>query len=495
MKHLPEFTDFEKLAASNRLVPVYRQLTADTLTPVEAFCKMQWGEHSFLFESVVGGERVGRYSFVGADPILRIDAFGTEVVITDEEGEQKRYQADDPLKELENLVEGYNSATLPELPQFCGGAVGYAGYDVIRYSEHLPNPPHDDRQLPDLSFAIYDRMVVFDHIRKTILVVAHADVSSTDAKTAYDKAASEVDTIIKQLQKAGADIQMTDIRLGGDPTLQFESNFEQSEFEDAVEKCKEYIKAGDIFQVVISQRLSLETHARPLDIYRALRVVNPSPFMFFLKTQGANLIGASPEIMVRSDEGEITIRPLAGTRKRGATPQEDQALADELLADEKERAEHVMLVDLARNDVGRVAKYGTVKLNDVMVVEKYSHVMHITSNVYGDLREGLSALDALRAGLPAGTVSGAPKVRAMQIIDEMERHRRGPYAGAVGYIDFKGNMDTCIALRTLVMQGQTAYVQAGAGIVADSVPESEYHETLNKAKGLLKAIEVAEQQL
>jgi anthranilate synthase component I len=495
MRHLPDFDTFDALASENRLVPVYRQVTADTLTPVEVFCKLQSGESTFLFESVVGGERVGRFSFVGSNPIKRIDAYGTDVVITSGDAEPKKYTAEDPLRELENLLKEYNAARLPELPPFCGGAVGYAGYDVVRYCEHLPNAPEDDRQLPDLSFAIFDRMVIFDHIRKTILIVAHADVSETDSRAAYDKAAAQVDAICDQLQHASSEIQMSDISLGGEPTLAFKSNFEQSEFEDAVERCKEYIKAGDIFQVVISQRLSLETKASPLDIYRALRVVNPSPFMFFMETQGANLVGASPEIMVRSDEGEITIRPLAGTRKRGATPEEDQALADELLADEKERAEHVMLVDLARNDVGRVAKYGSVKLNDVMVVERYSHVMHITSNVYGDLRDGLTALDALRAGLPAGTVSGAPKVRAMQIIDEMERHRRGPYAGAVGYIDFSGNMDTCIALRTLVMQGQTAYVQAGAGIVADSVPESEYHETLNKAKGLLKAIEVAETQL
>jgi len=285
---------------------------------------------------------------------------------------------------------------------------------------------------------------------------------------------------------------MTDITIGGEPSLPFESNFTQADFEAGVRACQEYIKAGDIFQVVISQRLKLQTRAAALDIYRSLRVVNPSPFMFLLKTPTVHLIGSSPEIMVRVEDGEVTIRPLAGTRKRGATPAEDARLATELLADEKERAEHVMLVDLARNDIGRVAKFGSVQLSDVMVVERYSHVMHITSNCCGQLKEGLSALDALRAGLPAGTVSGAPKVRAMEIIDEVERHRRGPYAGAVGYIDFTGNMDTCIALRTLVLQDQTAYVQAGAGIVADSDPASEYQETLSKAKGLLRAIELAE---
>jgi anthranilate synthase component 1 len=273
------------------------------------------------------------------------------------------------------------------------------------------------------------------------------------------------------------------------------SNFTQAAFEAAVVRCQEYIRAGDIFQVVISQRLERETQARPLDIYRALRVVNPSPFMFLLKTPSVNLVGSSPEIMVRVEDGTVTVRPLAGTRRRGATEEEDRGLAEELLADPKERAEHVMLIDLARNDVGRVARYGSVKLSDVMVVERYSHVMHITSNVAGQLLDGKTALDALRAGLPAGTVSGAPKVRAMEIIDEIEPHRRGPYAGAVGYIDFTGNMDTCIALRTLVMQGQTAYIQAGAGIVADSVPAREYEETLSKAQVLLKAIEIAEEQL
>ena len=494
MNHKPDLESFRNLAQEANLVPVYRQLTSDTLTPVEAFCKMQWGECSFLFESVVGGERIGRYSFVGSDPFLRIDAYGNKVIVRDGDDERK-FTADDPLAELEGMLANFKAAHLPELPAFCGGAVGYAGYDIIRYSEHLPDAPEDDRKLPDLSFGFFDRMVVFDHIRKTVLVICHASTEADDLDAEYQRAADRVDEICRQLQRGSAEIQMTDVAPVGEPSLEFESNFSQGEFEAAVESCKEYIRAGDIFQVVLSQRLKLETQARPLDIYRALRIVNPSPFMFFVKTPEVNLIGSSPEILVRAEDGEITIRPLAGTRKRGATPKEDQALADELLADEKERAEHVMLVDLARNDVGRVAKYGSIQLSDVMVVERYSHVMHITSNVTGQLQDGMTALEALRAGLPAGTVSGAPKVRAMEIIDEFERHRRGPYAGAVGYIDFTGNMDTCIALRTLVMQGQTVYVQAGAGIVADSVPESEYFETLNKAKGLLKAIELAETQL
>ncbi len=499
-RHRPDFDTFRRLAEQGDLVPVYRQLVSDTLTPVNAFCKLQSGSCAFLFESVVGGEKIGRYSFVGTDPFLQFEAFGHDVYLTDTpsdgcSGQQIKQTVDDPLKELEQLIARYPAAPHSKLPRFCGGAVGYAGYDIVRYAERLPNAPLDDRKLPDMSFAFYDRMVIFDHVQKTILVVAHARTKGADLRQAYDQACARVDDTCQQLQRGSVDLPLTDIDLTGEPQVAYTSNFTQPEFEAAVRKCKEYIIAGDIFQVVISQRLQLETRATPLDIYRALRVVNPSPFMLLLKTPHVTLVAGSPEIMVRVVNGEVTIRPLAGTRQRGATDEEDRRLAEELLADPKERAEHVMLVDLARNDVGRVAQYGSLKLSDVMVVERYSHVMHITSNVQGQLKPGLTALDALRAGLPAGTVSGAPKVRAMQVIDELERNRRGPYAGAIGYIDFTGNMDTCIALRTLVMQGQTAYIQAGAGIVADSVPESEYQETLNKAKGLLKAIDIAERQL
>ena len=494
MPYFPDFDTFSQLAKQGNLVPVYRQLLSDTLTPVSAYCQIQRGSCSFLFESVIGGERIGRYSFLGADPFLQIEAFGHRLVITDDEGKTERESAD-PLLELQDLLNRYKGVQVPGLPRFCGGAVGYAGYDVIRYTERLPNPPPDDRQLPDLSFAFYNRMVIFDQIRKTILVVAQARTDASDLRAEYDRACSQVDDLCRQLQRGVSDLQLTDIALTGEVSETWKSNFTQPEFEAAVEACKEYIRAGDIFQVVLSQRLQRETHARPLDIYRALRVVNPSPFMFFLRTPQVHLIGSSPEIMVRVEDGETTIRPLAGTRKRGKTEAEDVALEQDLLNDPKERAEHVMLVDLARNDVGRVAEYGSVQLSDVMKVERYSHVMHITSNVTGQLSPGKTSLDALRAGLPAGTVSGAPKVRAMQIIDEFERHRRGPYAGAVGYLDYTGNMDTCIALRTLVMQGQTISAQAGAGIVADSVPASEYQETLNKAQGMLKAIEIAEQQL
>ncbi|WP_010587941.1 anthranilate synthase component I [Schlesneria paludicola] len=492
--YTPDFATFRQLAAGARYVPVFRRLVSDTLTPVSAYCRLQDDQNSFLFESVIGGERVGRYSFVGAGPFLQIDAFDREIVITDHDS-VKRYTVEDPLEHLHSMLANYQAPHLPELPRFCGGAVGYAGYDTVRYTERLLNPPEDDRHLPDMSFALYDRMVVFDQIQKTIQVVVHADVHETDLQAAYDAACRRVDALCQQLDTPTETIHLTDITLTGDPQIAFQSNFTRSGYEQAVENCKEYIRAGDIFQVVLSQRLELETTASPLDIYRALRVVNPSPFMFLVRTPVVTLIGSSPEIMVRVEDGRTTIRPLAGTRRRGKTQAEDLALERELLADEKERAEHVMLVDLARNDVGRVAEYGSVELSDIMHVERYSHVMHISSTVTGKLAPGKTALDALRAGLPAGTLSGAPKVRAMEIIDEQEPHRRGPYGGAVGYLDFTGHMDTCIALRTIVMVGQKAYVQAGAGIVADSVPASEYEETLSKARGLLKAIEIAERQL
>ncbi|MBI3863473.1 MAG: anthranilate synthase component I [Planctomycetia bacterium] len=492
--YFPDYETFAQLAGRCDLVPVYRQLVSDTLTPVSAYCRIQQGDCGFLFESVIGGERIGRYSFLGADPFLQINAYGHRFETTGPHGTETR-EVDDPLCELERLLAGFRAVLMPGLPRFCGGAVGFAGYDTVRYTENLPNAPHDDRGLPDLSFAFYDRMVIFDQINKTILVVAHARTKTGDLRAEYDNACLRVDETCAQLARPTDDLEPFDISIRGEPALDWTSNFSRDGFEEAVEKCKEYIRAGDIFQVVLSQRLAVKTAVRPLDIYRALRVVNPSPFMFLVRTPAVNLVGSSPEIMVRVEDGTVTIRPLAGTRRRGAGEEEDRRLEQELLADPKERAEHVMLVDLARNDLGRVSRYGSVQLSDVMKVERYSHVMHITSNATGKLAEGKTALDALRAGLPAGTVSGAPKVRAMQIIDEFEPHRRGPYGGAVGCIDFTGNMDTCIALRTLVMQGQTAYVQAGAGLVADSVPSTEYQETLSKAKGLLKAIEVAEQQL
>jgi anthranilate synthase component 1 len=500
MPHYPDFATFSRLASDVHLVPVYRRLIADSLTPVSAFHLLDAGACACLFESVVGGEKVGRYSFLAADPFLQVEARGNRLTVTDA-GKTDAFDAADPLAELKARVEQFRAARLPELPPFTSGAVGYAGYDVVRYTERLPHAPLDDRNLPDLSFAFYDRMVVFDNITKTITVVAMARVDEAtrangprDLEAAYADAQQRVDQTVAQLSRHSGDLAPVDIDLAGDPEIPYRSNFHEREFEDAVRKCVEYIRAGDIFQVVISQRLELEVRSPPFEIYRTLRVVNPSPFMFYLRTPSVTLVGSSPEVMVRVVDGKITVRPLAGTRRRGKSEEEDRRLAEELLADPKERAEHVMLVDLGRNDVGRVAKYRTVELSDVMVIERYSHVMHITSNVSGQLAEGKDCFDALRSCLPAGTVSGAPKVRAMQIIDELEPHRRGPYAGAVGYVDFAGNMDTCIALRTIVVQGNKAYVQAGAGIVADSDPATEYQETLNKARGLLKAIEITERR-
>ncbi len=496
MKHFPDFATFRRLAEGVHLVPVYRRVLGDALTPVSAFHLIDSGATACLFESVIGGEKVGRYSFLTADPFLQIEARGRQVTVVSDAG-TREFTADDPLEELKKRVAAVRSATIADLPPFTSGAIGYAGYDVVRYSERLPGAPPNDRQLPDLAFAFYDHMIVFDHVNKTNVVVAMArlDKFGADLEGAYRDATARVDRLVERLQTSDRALPPADIHTGGETTLAYRSNFTQQEFERAVEKCVDYIRAGDIFQVVISQRLEVEIHCEPFEIYRTLRVVNPSPFMFYLRTPSVTLVGSSPEIMVRVVGGLVTVRPLAGTRRRGATEEEDRRLAEELLADPKERAEHVMLVDLGRNDVGRVARYGSIELTDVMTIERYSHVMHITSNVNGRLAEGRDAFDALRACVPAGTVSGAPKVRAMEIIDELEPHRRGPYAGAVGYVDFNGNMDTCIALRTLVVQGNRAYIQAGAGIVADSVPASEYQETLNKARGLLKAIEITERRL
>ena len=496
MPHLPDPETFSELAKDYQLIPVYRRVLSDGLTPVSAFHKLDDGGSACLFESVIGGEKVGRYSFLAVRPFVEFQAHRQRVTIT-QDGQTEQFEVENPLQELRQRITSMRAAPTENLPPFTGGAVGYAGYDVVRYEEHLPDAPTDDRKLPDMSFAFYDQLIVFDNVNKTIFVIAMARLDRTegDVAAAYSDATQRVDQLVEQLSEPSNMLPIVDIDSKEETALPFSSNFEQPQFESAVRRCVEYIEAGDVFQVVISQRLEVEVESDPLEIYRSLRVVNPSPFMFFLRTPETTLVGSSPEIMCRVVDGTVTLRPLAGTRRRGETEEQDQQLAEELLADPKERAEHVMLVDLGRNDVGRVARYGTVELSDVMEIERYSHVMHITSNVTGQLAEGKDAFDALVASLPAGTVSGAPKVRAMQIIDELEPHRRGPYAGAVGYIDYVGNMDTCIALRTLVIQGKRAYVQAGAGIVADSVPELEYQETLNKAQGLLKAIAMTEARI
>ena len=496
-RYFPEFQAFESAATQAKLIPVYRQLMADHHTPVSAFELLcEQSQHAFLLESVVGGEKIARYSFIATNPTVVYQVQAGQARMTDFRTSQSReFVTTDPLADLQAMLPtlAYHADSL--LPEFTGGLVGFAGYDTIRYyeSEKLNHPPLDDRHLPDLLFGLYGEMVIFDHVDKTIKIVANADVNAHAALAeAYADAKRRIDTIVQLLQRPHR-AQLGEINPRGELSIAYESNFTRDAFEQAIEAGKKYIQAGDIFQFVPSQRLRVRSDARPFDVYRALRVINPSPFMFYLKTPDCTLIGASPEILCRVQNRKVTSRPLAGTRKRGENDAQDAALEKELLADPKERAEHIMIVDLHRNDVGRVSKIGSVQVSDCMTVERYSHVMHITTNVTGILDDPYTALDALRVSLPVGTVSGAPKIRAMQIIDELEPTRRGPYGGAVGYIDFAGNMDTCIALRTIVWKDGIFDVQAGAGIVADSVPASEYEETMSKARAMLKAVEIAHQ--
>ena len=501
MPFRPSFEEFAHLAADHSAVPVFRQLVADDLTPVSAYSRVRDDGGAFLFESVIGTEKVGRYSFLGGSPFFYFEASGTRVRTRFSGGAWEDSTHADPLKLLETLTAKYHAPHLPGLPRFSGGAVGYAGYDTVRYVEHLPNAPEDDRQIPDLSFAFYDRMVIFDHIYKTVCVCVTARVGETDLRELYDSTCQRVDELVARLAAPGVPLPPVDIdvtRRAGPPGVvpgRYTSNFAPGMYQDAVRKTKEYIHAGDAFQVVVSQRFRTETDAEPFGIYRALRVVNPSPFLFFLEADGVTLIGASPEILCRVEAGVMTVRPLAGSRPRGATPELDIKLATELVIDPKERAEHIMLVDLARNDVGRVCEVGSVRVTELMAVERYSHIMHLSSTVTGTLLPNLTAFDATRAALPAGTLSGAPKVRAMEIIDELEPHRRGPYGGAIGYFDFAGTTDTCIALRTMVLRGTVADIQAGGGLVADSDPDLEYQESVNKAMSLMRALDIAETQL
>ena len=494
-RYFPDPASFATAAASADVVPVYRQLLADHLTPVTAFELLgRSADHAFLLESVVGGEKIARYSFIATSPVAVYTATGPDATVT-RDGQTIRSHTADPLADLAALLPGRRFHRDPKLPTFTGGLVGYAGYDSARYYEpdRLTHAPPDDRHLPDVSFGLYTELVVFDHVDKTIKVIANADLPAhgNDAPAAYADACRRVDALVDRLNRPVPGM-LGEIDPTGPVTVPFTGNQSQAQYEAAVRTGVEYIRAGDIFQFVPSLRLRVHSPADPVDVYRALRIVNPSPFMFLLKSPACTLIGSSPEILCRVQDRTVTSRPLAGTRRRGATDAEDKQLEQELLADPKDRAEHIMLVDLHRNDVGRVSAVGSVTVSDRMTVERYSHVMHITTHVSGTLAEGKTALDALRVSLPVGTVSGAPKIRAMQIIDEVEPTRRGPYAGGVGYLDFAGNLDTCIALRTMVWQNGVFDVQAGAGVVADSVPTSEYEESMNKAKALLKAIEIAQ---
>ena len=472
----PSKAEFLELAKQGNLIPVYREIVADAETPVSAYQKIQKSGGSFLLESVEGGEHIGRYSFIGSHPrkVIRID----------------KADGSDPLQAVENEMAQFRPVTIPGLPRFSGGAVGFLGYEYIHQIEpSVPKPDRDDLHTPVLCFMITDTILIFDRVSQTIKVVANAHVDSKP-EVAYTAACSRVDELVHELQQPLASHAL-EFRKDA-PAIHVESNMAPEDYAIMIIKAKEYIRAGDIIQVVLAQRFQAKAKASALDIYRALRSVNPSPYMFLLDFGRFQLVGASPEVHVRCEDGNVEIRPIAGTRWRGQTPEEDARLEKELLADEKERAEHLMLVDLARNDIGRVCDFGSVRVPEFMVIEKYSHVMHIVSGVEGRLQNGRSAYDLMRATFPAGTVSGAPKIRAMQIISELERVQRGPYAGAVGYFSFNGNVDSCITLRTALLKDGLVYVQAGGGIVADSDPTYEFQETVNKSKAMLNAIALAE---
>ena len=487
--YTPSLSEVQAIAArgDNNLAPVFRDVPADLETPVSAFLKVARSDYSFLLESVEGGERLARYSFIGTEPyrILRSGPYADPS------------QGSDPLREVQaelcryRLSHPRDTESRSTLPRFTGGAVGFLAYDVVRHFEpRVRVPAADPLGLPEALFMFTDAMLVFDHLKHVIKVVAHCRLDG-DVETSYRQACWRIDELARRLNKT-LPATPYPLQAPSHTDQPVTSNIGRERYLEMVERCRRYIVAGDVIQVVPSQRLSRRTTAHPFSVYRALRTVNPSPYMYYLQMGESCLVGASPEMLVRVEDGAVETHPIAGTRPRGRNAEEDEALEAELRADEKERAEHVMLVDLGRNDIGRVSLPGTVRVGDFMVVERYSHVMHLVSRVTGALRPDLTAYDALRACFPAGTVSGAPKIRAMEIISELEPDRRGPYAGAVGYFDFSGNMDTCITIRTVVMKGGMAHIQAGGGVVFDSLAEAEYRETLNKARALLAAIDQAE---
>jgi anthranilate synthase component 1 len=471
--YYPTLDEVKKLEHQGNLVPVYREIMADLETPVSAYLKIAQGKYSFLLESVEGGEQLARYSFIGTEPSLILKT-GKENPV-------------DPLIPIEKELERFQLVTTKGLPRFHGGMVGYLGYEVARYFERLPAPEADPLGLPESVFMLADSILVFDHLTHKIKVVSHAHLTG-DTEAAYHKATSKIDSLVARLHKP----LTTPPDPTASPAAAVSSNILPQDFQAKVSRAKEYIYAGDIIQVVLSQRLARTLSASPFNFYRALRSLNPSPYMYYLHLDDFDIVGASPELLVRVEDGIVSNHPIAGTRPRGKTVEQDRALEEELKHDEKECAEHIMLVDLSRNDVGRVSEPATVRVTQLMDIERYSHVIHLVSHVQGKLRAGLSQFDALRACFPAGTVSGAPKIRAMEIIAELEPDRRGAYAGAVGYFGFSGNMDTAIAIRTSLIKDGVAYTQAGAGIVADSVPEREYQESLSKAQALLTAIEHTE---
>ncbi len=485
----PQFNELRAQGYSH--IPFVRQILADFDTPLSTYYRLARQPYTYLFESVQGGEKWGRYSIIGLASATRIEVHGYQLSVLRGTSVLEQWISEDPLADIQAFHNRYRMPDLPDLPRFSGGLVGFFGYDTVRYIEPVlgqcPHPSSID--VPDICLMVSDEVVVFDNLSGRLFIVVYRDTSSADA---WHQGNSRLDEIVEDLKQST--LPDRSFLLNRDvKEMQFESAFGQAAFEQAVEQAREYILSGDAFQVVLSQRLSAQYSGDPINLYRAIRTLNPSPYMYYINLDGYCVVGSSPEILVRSEDGMVTVRPLAGTRPRGADDAEDELLATELLADEKERAEHVMLVDLGRNDVGRVSKTGTVRISDVMTIEYYSHVMHIVSNVTGELIPGLDAIDVLRAALPAGTVSGAPKVRAMEIIDELEPTKRGIYAGAVGYIGWNGNLDTAIAIRTAVVANGRVYVQAGAGIVADSVPSREWNETMQKAGALMRAVSMADE--
>ena len=491
MTYAPELNRFVALSRQGNLIPVWREILADMETPVSAFRKIDQGSASFLLESIEGGEKWARYSFLGSgERIFRCR--GELVELLEGEHVVHSFTASDPLAALRDFMLPFQPVQLDELPRFCGGAVGYLGYDMVRFIEKLPDGNPREIESYDACFLLTEKLLIFDNMRQKIKVVCNVHIQpNEDPADAYARGTREIDTLIAILRTP---LPATTEHISAKKT-ELIPNFTAPAFHAAVEKCKEYIRAGDIFQVVLSQRFSGELTVDPFDIYRALRTINPSPYMFYLRFGETLVVGASPEVLVRKEGSRVEVRPIAGTRPRGMTPDEDRQFETDLLADPKERAEHIMLVDLGRNDIGRVALPGTVEVSELMVVERYSHVMHIVSNVRGELRPELDAFDVFRAAFPAGTLSGSPKIRAMEIIDELEPCRREIYGGAVGYFSFSGNMDMAIAIRTLVVQDGLVHLQAGAGIVADSDPEAEYQETINKARAVVRAIEMAQNGL
>jgi anthranilate synthase component 1 len=469
--YYPSKSEFIKLSKKGNIIPVYKEIVADMETPVSAFKKIE-GEYSFLLESIEGGEIIARYSFLGtvsAKEVYRFNSFS----------------------EIKKVMDRFKPVSIPGLPRFHGGLVGYVGYDMVREVERIPDKNPDDLKLPPMLFLLTDTILAFDHLKHKILIISNAEPGKHPQK-AYREACAKIDALEKKLKKPlSLKKEEYEIPLQPRRKLKVASNLSQKEFEQMVEKSKERIRAGDIIQVVLSQRFETDCRVEPFNVYRALRTINPSPYMYFLKLGDLKIAGSSPEVMVRLENKTAILRPIAGTRPRGKDEEEDKALEKELLASEKEKAEHIMLVDLGRNDLGRVCDYASVKVTELMKIERYSHVMHIVSNLTGKLLENKNAVDLLMATFPAGTVSGAPKVKAMEIIDELENVRRGPYAGCVGYFGFSGELDSCITIRTIIFKGHKAYVQAGAGLVADSIPKEEYRETQNKAKALLSAIELA----